>query len=172
MFGPAERCTTMSVDDLQLTHVPPVRVGMLIRRPPAEVFQAFVDPAITTRFWFTKSSGELAPGASVKWDWEMYDLSTTVYVKEFEADSRLVFEWGDGDESTTVEFRFVSAGDGTTYVQVTETGLSGDGDEIVSWIANSTGGFTNVLCTAKALLEHDVVLTVVLDHKPPKGLEV
>ena len=36
----------MSVDDLQLTHIPTVRVGMLIRTPPGEVFQAFVDPAI------------------------------------------------------------------------------------------------------------------------------
>ncbi|MBC7990984.1 MAG: polyketide cyclase, partial [Luteimonas sp.] len=27
---------------------------MLIRRPVAEVFEAFVDPAITSRFWFTR----------------------------------------------------------------------------------------------------------------------
>jgi hypothetical protein len=35
----------MSIDDLQLTHIPSVQVGMLIRRPPGEVFQALVDPA-------------------------------------------------------------------------------------------------------------------------------
>ena len=44
----------MPGDDLQLTHAPSVEVGMLIRRPPGDVFQALVDPAITTRFWFTK----------------------------------------------------------------------------------------------------------------------
>ena len=38
-----------------------VKVGMLIRRPPEDVFEAFADPAITTRFWFTKSSGRLEP---------------------------------------------------------------------------------------------------------------
>ena len=32
---------------------------MLIRRPVAEVFEAFVDPAITTQFWFTHSTGRL-----------------------------------------------------------------------------------------------------------------
>jgi uncharacterized protein YndB with AHSA1/START domain len=162
----------MSVDDLKLTQIPSVEVGMLIRRPPGEVFQAFVDPAITTRFWFTKSSGKLVSGATVRWDWEMYGVSTDVSVKEIDENSRILIEWGDGDESTTVEFRFVPSGDDATYVQVTETGLSGDGDEIVSRVADSTGGFYQVLCAAKALLEHDVVLTVVLDHEPPKGLEV
>ena len=38
------------------------RAEMLIRRPAAEVFAAFVDPAVTTRIWFTKSSGRLEPG--------------------------------------------------------------------------------------------------------------
>jgi uncharacterized protein YndB with AHSA1/START domain len=42
---------------LELTSVPSVKVGMLIRRKPAEVFQAIVDPAVTTRIWYTKSSG-------------------------------------------------------------------------------------------------------------------
>jgi len=61
--------------DLQLTHAPSVEVGVLIRRPPGDVFQALVDPAITTRFWFTKSSGELVRGATVRWEWEMYGAS-------------------------------------------------------------------------------------------------
>jgi uncharacterized protein YndB with AHSA1/START domain len=62
---------TMSAEDLRLTHIPSVKVGMLIRRPPDEVFQAFVDPAVTTRFWFTRSSGKMTPGASIRWEWEV-----------------------------------------------------------------------------------------------------
>ena len=30
---------------------------MLIRRPVAEVFEAFINPAITTQFWFTHTTG-------------------------------------------------------------------------------------------------------------------
>jgi uncharacterized protein YndB with AHSA1/START domain len=160
----------MSVDDLKLTHVPSVKVGMLIHRPPGEVFHALVDPAVTTRFWFTKSSGALVPGATIQWDWEMYGLSTKLSVREVVDNSRILFEWGDGDESTTVEFRLFPWRGDTTYLQVTETGFNGDGDEIVSRVAGSTGGFYQVLCALKALLEHDVVLTVVLDHAPPEGL--
>jgi uncharacterized protein YndB with AHSA1/START domain len=38
------------------------QTGMLIRRPVAEVFEAVVDPDVTTKFWFTRSSGRLEPG--------------------------------------------------------------------------------------------------------------
>jgi uncharacterized protein YndB with AHSA1/START domain len=117
----------MSNDNLQLSQIPTVKVGMLIRRPPAEVFQAFVDPAITTRFWFTKSSGKSTPGARIQWDWEMFGVSDQVSVKEVEDNSRILIEWGDGDESTTVEFRFISWRDEATYVQIIESGFTGDG---------------------------------------------
>lgn len=36
-----------------------MNTGMLIRRPVMDVFEAFIDPDITTTFWFTKSSGRL-----------------------------------------------------------------------------------------------------------------
>jgi hypothetical protein len=72
----------MSVDALQLTQIPTVHVGMLVHKPPSEAFQAFVDPAITTKFWFTRSSDKMTPGAELRWDWEMYGVSTKVAVKE------------------------------------------------------------------------------------------
>jgi uncharacterized protein YndB with AHSA1/START domain len=161
----------MAVQELKLTHVPPVKAGMLVRRPRAEVFNALVDPAITTRFWFTKSSGRLAPGARVRWEWEMYGASTEVSVRELEEPERLVFDWGDAD-TTTVDFRFIPVADGRTYVQITETGLHGNGDQIVSRVAGSTGGFYQVLCALKALLEHDAAVPIVADSHPPEGLEV
>src|SRR5262245_40098833 len=61
--------------NLQLRQPPIAKAEMLIRRPVAEVFQAFVDPAITTKFWFTRSSGPLEAAGRVQWEWEMYDLS-------------------------------------------------------------------------------------------------
>ena len=160
----------MATDDLQLTQVPSVEVGMLVRRPPGDVFQALVDPDITTRFWFTKSSGKVVSGASLQWDWEMYGVSAKVSVKDVDENRRIAFDWGDDEETTTVEFRFTPLGDDATYLRVTETGLSGDGDALVARVAGSTGGFTIALCALKALLEHDVVLTVVRDRFP-KGLD-
>jgi DNA-directed RNA polymerase subunit E'/Rpb7 len=37
----------------------------------------------------------------------MFGVSTKVSVKEVEENSRILIEWGDGDEYTTVEFRFI-----------------------------------------------------------------
>jgi uncharacterized protein YndB with AHSA1/START domain len=110
-------------------------------------------------------------GAVLQWDWEMYGVSTAVRVKEVEDTSRIRFEWDD-DKPTTVELRFVPWREDATYVQVTETGFNGDGDEIVTRGASDTGDFYQVLCALKALLEHNLVLTVVLDHAPPNGLEL
>jgi uncharacterized protein YndB with AHSA1/START domain len=155
----------MSADILRLTHIPTVNTGMLIRRPPEQVFQAFVDPAITTKFWFTKSSGKMTPGAHVQWDWEMYGVSTKVSAKEVEENRRILFDWDD-DKPKTVEMRFIPWENGATYVEVTETGLSGDGDEILAQATGSTEGFTIVLCALKALLEHDIILTAVQDRFP------
>lgn len=53
---------------------------MLIRKPVAKVLSAFVDPATTTQFWFTKSSGRLEPGKNVRWDWGQ--LNSTIHFKE------------------------------------------------------------------------------------------
>ncbi|EHK53368.1 activator of Hsp90 ATPase 1 family protein [Mesorhizobium alhagi CCNWXJ12-2] len=35
---------------------------MLIRKPVEEVFEAIVNPDITTKFWFSKGSGRLETG--------------------------------------------------------------------------------------------------------------
>lgn len=58
----------MSTDGLRLTSVPTVAVGMGVRRPASDVYRAFVDPAITTRFWLADSTGPLTGAATVRWD--------------------------------------------------------------------------------------------------------
>jgi len=45
--------------NLQLTQAPVAKAEMLIRKRVAEVFEAFVDPEIARRFWF---SGRLETG--------------------------------------------------------------------------------------------------------------
>jgi hypothetical protein len=47
---------TTSTTDMQLSAMPTVQESTLIRRKPDTVFAAFVDPAITTRFWFTNGT--------------------------------------------------------------------------------------------------------------------
>jgi len=138
---------------------------MLIRKPVAEVFEAFVNPDITTKFWFTRSSGRLEAGKQIRWDWEMYNASAQVSVKAVEQDRRILIEW-PGYGTTTVEWLFTPQPDGTTFVSITNAGFGGDGDEIVRNAIDSTGGFTMVLCGLKALLEYDVILNLIADRSP------
>ena len=158
------------MDTLQLTHIPAMKTGILIRRPVAEVFEAFVNPEITTQFWFTRSSGKLAPGAQVEWAWEMYDVSAVVTVQAIELNRRILIEWPGYSGLTSVEWLFTPHTDDTTFVSITETGFSGDGDALVQQVTASTQGFTLVLAGLKALLEHNIRLNLVADRYP-KGLE-
>jgi uncharacterized protein YndB with AHSA1/START domain len=153
----------------QLTQAPVAKAVMLIRKPVAEVFEAFINPAITAKFWFTKGSGRLEPGKQVQWDWEMYNASAQVDVKEIEENKRILIEWGNPGEATMVEWVFTPYGDHATYVTITNFGFKGDGDSIVKKALDSTGGFTTVLAGAKAWLEHGMKLNLIAD-KFPKGL--
>lgn len=161
----------MAANDLRLTEVPSVKVGMLIRREPAEVFQAIVDPAITTKIWYTKSSGKMTPGAELLWEWEMYGASSRISVLEVEDNRRVLFTWSGytPEHPTTVEFQFTPM-PGGTYIQITETEFTGTGDELARYVADSTGGFTFLVSGLKALLEQNVILGLVLDAHP-KSLE-
>jgi uncharacterized protein YndB with AHSA1/START domain len=76
---------------------------MLIRRPVAEVFEAFVDPAVTARFWFSRGSGRLEPGKQITWHWEPYRVSAQVLVKALEPNVRIEIEWSAYGSPTTVE---------------------------------------------------------------------
>jgi len=158
------------MDNLQLKQVPITKTGMLIRKPVADVFEAFVNPDITTRFWFTKSSGRLEASKQVQWDWEMYGISIPVTAKAIEPNKRIVIEWPGHNSPTTVEWVFSSQKDGTTFVGITEAGFTGAGDELVKQVTDSIQGFSLVLAGLKALLEHNVRLNLVPDRYP-KGIE-
>lgn len=158
------------MDNLRLERRPIAKTGMLIRKPVEDVFEAFVDPEITTQFWFTKSSGRLEVGRPIQWDWEMYDISVPVTAKLIEPNRRIVLEWPGYSGITTIEWIFEPRADGTTFVSIEETGFTGDGDELVNQVAGSTQGFSLVLAGLKALLEHGVKLNLVADRYP-EGIE-
>jgi len=153
--------------NLQLTQIPIVKAEILIRKPVREVFEAFVDPAVTSKFWFTKGSGRLEAGTTVHWEWEMYDISVPVDVKAIEQDRRILVEWPGAGAQHTVEWLFTPYGDATTWVTIANTGFVGTGDEVVSQALDSTGGFTFTLAGLKAWLEHGIQLNLVQDHTPP-----
>lgn len=141
---------------------PPVaRTQMLIRRPVAEVFEAFVDPTVTSRFWFTRGSGRVVPGAELTWEWEMYGAAAQVAVDVVEPCRRIVIRW-----PTPVEWEFSPRGDRATLVVIIASGFTGPAGEQAVQAIDSMGGFSFVLAGCKAWLEHGLALNLVADHHP------
>lgn len=150
---------------MELKNPPVAKAELLIRRPVADVFEAFIDPGIITKFWFDRSTGRLESGETVRWYWELFNVSIEVRVIEIEENRKILIEWGaDVDNVTTVEWSFSPRTEDTTYVSVVNQGFTGDADKIVSAALDSTGGFVLVLAAAKAWLEHGIQLNIVADR--------
>ncbi len=144
--------------------MPTVETQMLIRKPVNEVFQAFINPRITTNFWFTKSSGNLEKGKKVTWEWEMYNVATEVEVQEIVQNKLISIKWDE--PSTTVDFEFTEITEDSTYVIIRNYGFNQTGEELIEVIKNNTGGFTTVLDGLKAYLEHEIKLNLIADKFP------
>ena len=60
-IGPLAAAALEHGEDVQMSTTEiAAKTQMLIRRSAHEVFDAFVDPAVTTKFWFTRSDGRVA----------------------------------------------------------------------------------------------------------------
>ena len=146
---------------------PIVKAEMLIRKPVGDVFKAFVDPAVTTHFWFSKSSGKLERGKRVRWEWEMYGVADDIDVKAIEPNQRIAFEWSFPN-SNLVEMSFRPHAKGT-IVSITNSGLRGD--DVIALALDLTEGWNLVLAAAKAWLEHGIELNIVADKAPDHNIE-
>src|SRR5204863_519831 len=76
---------------------PPIaKTEMLIRRSVSDVFAAFTDPDMLTKFWLARASGRLEAGARVHWDFIVQGAQADVEVKEFERHERILLSWTGG----------------------------------------------------------------------------
>jgi uncharacterized protein YndB with AHSA1/START domain len=139
---------------------PCVTAQMLIRKPVAEVFEAFINPEITKHFWFTKGSARLEEGTTVTWKWEMYNASAEVLVKEIIPGEKISIDWGDPVTHVDFMFRAVEA---HTYIEIRNYGFTQTGDALAKTINDQTGGFTTVLDGLKAYMEHGINLNLIAD---------
>jgi len=139
--------------------------AMLIRKPLSEVFNAFVDPGVTTRIWFTKSSGKLEAGKHIDWTWEMFNHTVSVKVLELIPNEKISIQWGD-DPEAIVTWTFRTSGEAGTFVSIVNRGFKGSSEELISQIRDATGGFSWVLAGLKAYLEYGIELNLIADRYP------
>ncbi|HBV17733.1 SRPBCC family protein [Chryseobacterium carnipullorum] len=142
-----------------------VEAQMLIRKPVEEVFEAFINPEITTQFWFTKSTGKLEENKTVTWEWEMYGAKSKVKVLKIIPNQLIKTEWGDPAVNVDYEFKKMEQG---TLVVIKSYGFAQTGQDLLKVMNDNTGGFTTVLDGCKAYLEFGIRLNLIEDKFPQK----
>ncbi len=158
---------------MNIQNYPVVTSEMLIRKPVSVVFEAMVNPAITSRFWFTKSSGRVEAGKTLEWEWGQFGVKDTVDILDVKPNEFISLQWVLGESTSTVEMVFEPKTDNTTIVRVTEKGFwkqapedTENLKETISLMLGQKGGWTLVLASMKAWLEHELDLNLIADHKP------
>lgn len=142
-----------------------VEAQMLIRKPVKDVFEAFINPEITTKFWFTKSTGKLEEGKTITWEWEMYGVKSEVKVNQIIPDQLIKTVWGEPESNVDYEFKEMEKG---TLVVIKSYGFTQTGEDLLKTVNDNTGGFTTVLDGCKAYLEHRINLRLIEDKFPSK----
>lgn len=150
----------MPIDDVT------AKAQILVRRSRDEVFNAFVDPVVMSKFWFKRKDQGLREGDTITWFvGDASDaLEIEVRVKSIKQPSQIIIEWGQDGQFTTVSWTLVEQNSDVTRLVIEEHGFIGSRDEAVSQALDSTGGFNQMIVALKALLEHNSTINVVEDH--------
>lgn len=144
---------------------PTIETQMLIRKPINDVFNAFINPEITTQFWFSHSTGKLEQGKTVEWRWAKYEVTAQVKVLNITENRLIQVIWGD--PKSTVDFIFEQVNAEQTYLKIRNYDIPLQGAELIAFVVDATGGFTTVIDNLKAYLEHGIKLNLIDDKFPP-----
>lgn len=138
---------------------PKFQVQLKIRKPINEVFDAVVKPDRLSGYFVSKASGPLVEGATVKWSFDEAPETYDVVVRHVIKNERIVFEWpaNEGGYNTRVEMAFKTLDDGSTLVQISESGWRPTPEGIKSSYDNA-GGWSHMLVCLKGYLEYGINL--------------
>jgi len=142
------------------------KAQMIIRKPPATVFDAFVDAHTMSKFWFTRRDDGLKQGETISWYVGQGEdaPSVEVRVEHLQPSEKIQIQWGHRDQFTQVNWHIEKTIDGHSILTIEESGFTGSNQEIIKQALDSTGGFNQVIVALKSLLEHNATVNIVTDH--------
>lgn len=129
---------------------------MRFDKSTSEVFEALVDPEKIVNYWFSNSSGRLEEGKKITWLYQEYNAELTIKVVEIEKDKRIVYKWGEDEHETTVAFLLVEEKNGSTVLEVTESGFNTNDPKIVNILLGQKEGWMYMLTCLKGYLENSI----------------
>ena len=125
------------------------RVSLIINASAEEIFNAFIEPKQLVRFWLASSSGKLAMGKSVEWEFKVPGAKVKTTATKLTLRRAIAWKWSDG---TTVNIELEELEKGTA-VTIINSGFQGSPNKKVQSSLNATEGFSFVLADLKTLLE-------------------
>ena len=135
-----------------------VNVALQIQKPPAEVFEAIVDPAKMSNYFISKSTGRMEAGKELIWNFPEFELDIPIRVGKIEPDKYISYYWKvEGGVELLAEITLTPTGPNVTLVRVRETGREND-EAGIKWLKGNTEGWTNFLACLKAYLEFGINL--------------
>ena len=144
---------------------PKFTVMMHVSRPPAQVFEAVVDPAQLSSYFTTGGArGRIEEGATVSWDFHDFPGAFPVEIDEVVPNERIDLRWdaSEGEQpagyqtNVTMTFKPVDGGQ-RTLVEIEEHGWR-DTEAGMKASYGNCMGWSQMLCALKAWLEHGINL--------------
>lgn len=127
---------------------------IVIRKPAADVFEAFVDPQKIGKFWFSSSSERWEQGKTITLRYDEYGAQGEIRVIDVIQNERIVFSWvyGKGDHIVTIILKpAVAAG---TIVEITEEGFDERDEGLIAYLLDNKEGWVYMLTCLKGYLEY------------------
>jgi uncharacterized protein YndB with AHSA1/START domain len=134
-----------------------IKVQIQILKPPAEVFEAIVDPGKMTNYFISKSGGRLEEGKQVMWRFPEFDLEFPIRAGKIEMDNYISFYWEVDSIELLVEITLKPRINNATLVTITEKSRNND-EAGIKWLMGNTEGWANFLACLKAYLEYGINL--------------
>jgi len=134
-----------------------IKAQIQVSRPPAEVYEAIVDPVKMSNYFIAESTGRMEEGKKIEWKFPEFDMKVPVRVGKLKTNEYVSFYWDDVDSSELlVEIKLIPVGE-NTHLIVTEGKRTAD-EAGIAWLGRNSEGWANFLACMKAYLEYNINL--------------
>jgi uncharacterized protein YndB with AHSA1/START domain len=133
-----------------------IKTKLKVHKPASEVFEAFVSPSKIGNFWFSSSSERWEEGKRVILRYDEYNAEGIINVLEIEENKTIIFSWGEEQGEITKVLITLEEQDGSTIIEVNESGLKEDDPDIMAKMMGQKEGWVYTLTCLKAYLENGI----------------
>ena len=128
-----------------------VKVSDHINQSLEKVFETIIDQQKIVKYFVSSSSGKIATGAKIIWEFKDYDVTLEVHILDVIENKKIQFEWEASGNKAQVIILFSEENKGKTNIEITEDSFE-ENVEGIKRAMGQTQGWTDFICSLKAYL--------------------